>query len=424
MNDYLAELINQSESGNEVAQIKLFFKQYYDYDDVHAAAMTCDKWMENNLFLKGVWIYYCFIKPGYVRQYSDESYNTYDSEKIFKQLITREDEICYYAYNMIALGLKTDDPLRIQYYKIAAEHGIEYAHVNLAENTNHLPSIICHFELAAAKHNRYALLQLAQIYLTVRAHEDVPRACQYYQTAMNCGYNLGYIDIVLKLKRESFDLTLQLLEYEVNRGNKDAILALVDIYINDRLHKCPQSAIKYYQLAMNCGYDLGDISTILKLRMHNIYTSVQLLEYSANRGDDKAVLALANIYATEDRVLDSKRALYLYTQAKYVDERNRETIWNIIKTGKIDWSVPYHNIWPRLEMEMIQKYGFGSRRTVLNISFHHQVFSLLLVVKFKNLSRFSFTKLIYKNVVLGIINQLAKSWITRAVSNEQWVSFL
>ena len=34
MNNYLADLINQSESGDEVAQIKLFFRQYYDYEDV------------------------------------------------------------------------------------------------------------------------------------------------------------------------------------------------------------------------------------------------------------------------------------------------------------------------------------------------------------------------------------------------------
>ena len=62
MNNNLAELINQSESGNELAQITLFFKQFYDFDNIQAAALICDKWREHNLFLEGVWYFYGFWK--------------------------------------------------------------------------------------------------------------------------------------------------------------------------------------------------------------------------------------------------------------------------------------------------------------------------------------------------------------------------
>ena len=166
--------------------------------------MTCEKWMEDNLFLRGVWIYYCLAKPenGHQGSYGSCDTNMNDCAKIFKQLIDRNDEIGYYSCNMLALCLQKNDPLRTEYFNIAAEHGIDYAHINLAENLFHIPSIICHLEVAASKHNRYALLRLAKIYLVSETQENWQLSYQYYQTAMKCGYGLGDIDIVLTLKMQ------------------------------------------------------------------------------------------------------------------------------------------------------------------------------------------------------------------------------
>ena len=86
MDEKLADLIKQSEQGDQVAQINLFFKQYHDYARVQAAIRTCDKWRENNLFLEGVWIFHEFKRPNFPNEnYIESEYmNDIDSSKIFE----------------------------------------------------------------------------------------------------------------------------------------------------------------------------------------------------------------------------------------------------------------------------------------------------------------------------------------------------
>lgn len=350
----LTDLTHQSENGNEIAQIKLFFKQYYDYCDIQAAAATCDKWRENNLFLEGVWTYYGFKKPSPTHMCYREypPIDKFDCLEIFTQFTDREDEIKYYAYNMMGVCFENDNSLSVKYMKLSAEHGLEYANTNLGSNAGDTKSKIYHYEIAASKYNRRALLELTEIYLT------------------------------------------------------------------DVEHLNPTLAIKCYQNAMDCGYNLGNIHTLLKIEKYDINMTIKLLEYEANRKKEEAITILANLYANNNNVGNPVLALDWYTRAKDINDTGYKNIHKILKTGKIDWLPRHHSLWPILKIEVVQKYGFGTKQkksTLLATSFQQQVVFLLFITKYRHLSCFSFTKLMYKNIMLAIITQLAKIWLADAM---------
>lgn len=450
MIDDIIELSNQSEKGDKLSQINLFFKQYYDLDNRKAAILTCDKWRQNNLFLEGVWIYYGFCE--YESTDVDCCYegNKSESSAIFNQLINdenTEDEIRAHAYNMRALCLGKHNLMRETYFTFAVKQGIVYAHNNLAVDSTDVESKIRHYEIAAAKYNKCAILNLAQIYLTSDTYMNPALAMEYYKRAVKCGYDLGSVETLLKLENYDINLTIQLLEYEINRKNHMAMLALATIYANNvtlfdqKLNQCeispseydncvipnlaqiyirdirpmnPPLAIKCYQTMMKCEYSLGCVRTILELSKHDINITRQLLEYEINKKNNWAILALANLYASHDILFDRKLALDYYSMATNIPEFYTTNIDSIIKTRQIDWSPKYHIIWPTLNIKIVKTCGFGKTvktRTVANTNFQGQVVLLMLITKYRHLSNFTFTKLMYKNIVLAIITQLAKIWI-------------
>lgn len=350
MNNNCIELAKQSENGDKLSQIKLFFKLYYDYDDVYQAAYICDKLRKDNLFLEAVWHFYGFNKH-YCGVYWQSNGDTYRSQTIFEDICdkTDVDEIKYYAYTMRALCLISTNPLHNEYLTIAAEHGNEYAHVILASKGT-MEDKIYHYERAAAVYNKVALLQLAKIYL----------------------YN--------------------------------------DTYNN------PQLAIKYYQNALDYGYTIH-FSRIVNLNNYDINATIYFLEYVTTSHSYDAILVLANIYATNNTVLNQKLAMDLYKQVPMIDPRGFTNIHNIVKTGNFDWSPKYHSIWPKISVQIRQKYNIDhkcNKSTLLETSFESQVIILLYITKYRNLSSINFTKLLYKNIILAIITQLSKIWITEA----------
>ena len=253
---------------------------------------------------------------------------------------------------MLALCNKLSEREQVEYLNIAAKHGISYAHINLAMRADSVELQMYHYKLAALKHDKFAILELARIYL--------------YK------------------------------EHPVNW----------------------QLAIKCYQQAMNCEYDLGAICVLLILRDYDIGTTIHLLEYEINRKNNKAILALADIYATHNKVNNQTYAMDLYVSANNIDDVGERNIRGIIKTGKISWSSKYHKIWPKISVRIFQEYDFGPNRkttTLSKISFQQQVVYLLLILKFKNSSCFDYIKSMYKNMVLVIITQLAKIWVANAV---------
>lgn len=354
MNNYLTELIKQSESGDEIAQIKLFFRHLCDYEDIQAAAITCDKWMETNQFLEGVWIFYGFTKPTCGTKYHClcTQNSKHESLKIFKRLLDRKNEIKYYAYNMIGLCFSKNDSLRDKCYNLSAKHGIEYAHCNIADRSRCTTSAIYHYEFAASKYNKHAILKLARLYLA-------------------------------------------------NSQNRD-----------------PQSAIKYYQNAIKWGYDLGRIDVLLELEKYDIDMTLRLLEYEANRKNSEAIRELASIYGNRNKVKSPKLALDWYARLENIRRSDLDNIRYIIKTAKPDWSTKYHRLWPKLALRLVQQYEFDDKckdSTLFKTSFQSEVINLLLITKFRQASYFNFTKLLYKNIVLAIIKQLSKIWVTDAM---------
>ena len=235
----LTELKNRSENGDTLSQIKLFFKQYYDFDDIRAAIMTCDKWRHSNLFLEGVWTYYSFCEYHPNDKKYDYRENKIGSSWIFKQLIDSKDvdnEITGYAYNMMAICINKNNRQREEYLNFAIKQGIEYAHNNLANNLTDVESKVHHYEIAASKSNKWALLNLAKIYLTDDQHRNPPRAIECYQKAVKYGYDLGSIETVLLLENHDINITIQLLEYESGRKNYDALVGLAAFCArNDKL---------------------------------------------------------------------------------------------------------------------------------------------------------------------------------------------
>ena len=165
---------------------------------------------------------------------------------------------------------------------------------------------------------------------------------------------------------------------------------------------------------MTCGYSLGAIKNVLELTNYATNTTVKLLEYEINRENDSAIIALADLYANNVKLFDQKRALDLYTRAKNIDDVGDYNILKIIKTDQFEWSIKYHSIWPEFNVKSVKTYRFGKggiKTTLFETSFQSQVFLLMLILKYKHLSCFPFTKLMYKNVVLAIITQLAKFWL-------------
>ena len=109
-----------------------------------------------------------------------------------------------------------------------------------------------------------------------------------------------------------------------------------------------------------------------------------------------------------------------YARANNIDDVGYYNIVKIVKTGQIEWLSKYHKLWPTLNIEIVKTCGFGKRgktSMVLKTCFQSQVFLLMLILKYKHLSSFPFTKLMYKNVVLAIITQLAKIWLDDIVVN-------
>ena len=259
MNNNLAELINQSESGNELAQITLFFKQFYDFDNIQAAALICDKWREHNLFLEGVWYFYGFWKFESTFKYNKQPTN-FDkdaSSEIFKKLIKRDDEIGYHSCNMLALCNKLSEREQVEYLNIAAKHGISYAHINLAMRADSVELQMYHYKLAALKHDKFAILELARIYLYKEHPVNWQLAIKCYQQAMNCEYDLGAICVLLILRDYDIGTTIHLLEYEINRKNNKAILALADIYATHNKVNNQTYAMDLYVSANNID-DVGE----------------------------------------------------------------------------------------------------------------------------------------------------------------------
>ena len=347
MHHTLTELINQSESGNQLAQIKLFFRQYYDYNTINAAAITCDKWRPTNLFLEGVWRLYGFNKPKSVfdEYHESQHFNFKASSTIFQQLSNQDNELGAYACNMLSLGLHWEDPLGTQYLNQAAKYGVDCAHYTLAGDAMSKEVALYHYGVSASKYNKCSLLKLVEIHL---------QSGHYFS---------------------------------------------------------PPLAIKYYRDAMSCGYDLGDISNILKLKRHDIDMTVILLEYEANRNNGEAMLALGHLYANNKKVFNLELALNWYKRVEQIDDSGHCTIENIVGSGKIDWSPKYHSLWPRLGIKIVQTHDFGHRHkqsTLLVTSFQQEVVLLLWIAKCRHFSSFDFVKSMYKNIVLAIIIHLAR----------------
>ena len=285
------ELTNQSENGDKLSQIKLFFKQYYDFDDIKAAMMTCDKWRKNNLFLEGIWIYYgfCHCYPHHTCFEYPE--NKAESSLIFQQFIDdkknkdTDDEILGYACNMMALCRNKYDPWYIKNFMFAAERGITYGHNNSIRDLTNVELKMHYYKLSASKYNKWALLNLAKIYLDDDQHRNPPPlaalAIECYQTAMNCGYDLGCIYTIVKLQKYDIDITGRLLE---------------QIYLTDDQHRNLLLAIGCYQKTMNGRCDISCIDTILQLQKYDTNITIQLLEYEISRKKCVALHTLAQIY--------------------------------------------------------------------------------------------------------------------------------
>ena len=105
---------------------------------------------------------------------------------------------------------------------------------------------------------------------------------------------------------------------------------------------------------MKFGYNLGKIDTVLELEKYDINVTVELLEYEADRKNNEAVLALANLYASNAKVINQKLAIDWYTRATCIGVRGNSNIVMMIKTNQFDWSPKYHCIWPKLGIEILR----------------------------------------------------------------------
>lgn len=344
MNNYLRELNQQSENGDKLSQIKLFYKLYYDYDNIQQAGSICNRWRNHNLFLEGLWNFYGFLEFNNKFYLENDPTRISVSSIIFGEIIAKTpvNEITYYAYNM--MGLCTDSNFRHEYFELAAKHGIEYAHINLA--CRHIDSMY-HYESAASKYNRRALLQLAYIYITDYTRRNIPLAIKYFQTAIDCEYDLI-------------------------------------------------------------------VHMVWLLKDYDVHATIYFLKYEANKNNNEAILRLGELYSTNSEVLNQKLAMDLYLQAREICKYHSDNICKIVMAGKFEWSQKYHRLWPLLYFKINQNFYCDGKLKSLPLtetSFQQQVVILLLITKYRYLSYFNFTKLLYKNIVLSIITQLSKVWI-------------
>ena len=140
--------------------------------------------------------------------------------------------------------------------------------------------------------------------------------------------------------------------------------------------------------------------------------TMTLLKYEINQNNNKALLAVADIYFSCNK---NSLALDWYKQAKQIDYDGHRNIEKILKGGKVDWSPKYHSLWPILGIKIVHTYDFGCKHgteTLCTTSFQSEVVLLMLIAKFKHVSRFNFTKLLYKNIFFSIVASLAIIWLS------------
>lgn len=215
----------------------------------------------------------------------------------------------------------------------------------------------------------------------------------------------------LKDKHILFKAMLKLLKYGENIEK-----ILIDIITSNESNAIRSYAhnmlfVKYYttdECKIAADTDTGNEWACYNYGLHGAKDSRTRLEYYCNAYKKYNLHAMRELqHLPYCDMIDTNEL-----QHQYDSFNNKKfKITTILMTGLIEWKQSNHQLWNNFRYEITERSIHTDKIKIHTIcSFHKEILLLLLISKFRHLSKLPHIHSFYKNLVFSVAKQLAYIW--------------
>lgn len=177
--------------------------------------------------------------------------------------------------------------------------------------------------------------------------------------------------------------------------------------------KSKDQAYIWYNKAADKGVAFADYSLGYMYMIDKEFETAQYyLKKAADNGWDRANLKLGLLYFS--KVVDYNLAYHYLMAAAKLNKSSKNMLGKILATGCIEWNISNHKYWINTNVTSILRLKQADKeidKVVYVTSFVEQVLTLLLISKFRQVSRKTHVFHISRMVVLSIIKPLARLYL-------------